>query len=275
MTEPFYTHCFFHFHQLQKEIHASRGQSSDHGRKSSRHHYQQQQQQQHGQRPYKTSVVQSSARRRSASPLPQRLESQTAPAVATVKEVRESRFDAKPPQATPVSPTTLGTPSVVAQLEHDNDGSKPERRILKRKDASVSQTANSGQQQQQQPHQYPFNPHVIVEYECGACKARNVVTREVRFLQTFVPHNGDDTDAVSTAATANAAATTSLSTKTTTSVAQSFRADAAKINHLYCEDDKRMELDRETDAILNCKNNEDTSDDTDACHFQINISNVK
>jgi hypothetical protein len=80
---------------------------------------------------------------------------------------------------------------------------------------------------------------VIVEYECGACAARNVVTREVRFLQTFVVRDGD------------------------AGAEPDFPAAA---DYKFAADQRRDEdADREVDDILNCK---------DDPEFQVNISNA-
>lgn len=103
-----------------------------------------------------------------------------------------------------------------------------------------------------------MNPNVIVEYECNACGAVNVVTREVRFLQTFVVRDN----------TASAAAANELDSSTT---AASGAADGCDTKSLVSPtDDMRDEdAEREVNAILNCK---DTGNDD--CEFQVNIPNA-
>lgn len=111
------------------------------------------------------------------------------------------------------------------------------RRILKR----TEPTEPTEGRQRQRP---PMNPHVIVEYECGACAARNVVTREVRFLQTFVVRDN---------------------------VNNAFDSPAAALpgQYKFTRTQADTDAEREVEDILNCK---DTG--ADDCEFQVNITNA-
>lgn len=229
LTEPFYTHCTFHFHQIQKEFHGSRNTPSKFGHKPT-------------QRPYRTSHVQAAPPPRRRSPSSPRSVRQRQPHVVAKEPATPTpAVESKSTQPSPL-------PAAVAPTTHQ-DTEKAGRTVLKRKDATpVVTTAEEPQQpkriQPQRQLSASYNPNVIVEYECGACKARNVVTREVRFLQTFVARGDDD-------ATAAAASQPQKESPPNATSLPNFTYASAR------DDYENIEVEREVDAIVDCKNNID------------------
>jgi hypothetical protein len=131
------------------------------------------------------------------------------------------------------------------------------RRVLKRvpESSTAPAAAAAAQPEHRKRPRQPMPPNVIVEYECNACGAVNVVTREVRFLQTFVVR---DNNSAATAAGDECPATT------TTTAATDCKSPVSTTDQMRDED-----AEREVNAILNCK---DTG--IDDCEFQVNIPNA-
>jgi hypothetical protein len=269
LTEPFYNYCTFHFHQLQKEFRPTRGHSSS----ASEHTRGTSTRQAPADRPYRTSFVHT--RRRSRSPVP--------PPPTTTSLL--SSISAKTlPTPTP-EPTTLTLTEIAANV----DTSKSERKVQKRKEAPTPEIVGPAvtvtvpttvqpvttqppplllaqlpppppqqqrkKQQQQQSRQ--IGPRVIIEYECAHCSARNVVTRESHYLETCVAWAG-----VSNPSSSSSSSSSDLIPKSesTASIAAALAA--------FHEDDDNIQVERDVDAILNCK-------DSDECQFQVDISNAK
>lgn len=230
-TEAFYTHCTFHYHRLQREIRLA-------------HARRQQPEQQPTSKAAAAALVTTSRPYRSsqvAPTVPARRRVSRSPSPIRPRQT-ERRTRSKSKQQQQQQPTPPPTPAAVVVAPEKVELTKPAvepvlpRRVLKRTEPLAVAVA------QQQPRKRPrqsTNPNVIVEYECGACAARNVVTREVRFLQTFVVRDGD---------------------------AGADPDFPAASDYKFAADQRRDEdADREVDDILNCK---------DDPEFQVNISNA-
>ena len=119
-----------------------------------------------------------------------------------------------------------------------------------------------------------IDPTVIWEYECGACNARNVVRREVRFLQTHVEveqldpveNNDNDHDYVTsgTREASNVPVDNSHNRNSTHAPADTM---APRNNYTAVVDNDTDDVDRELKEILDCRDEVDCSD----THFEIAI----
>lgn len=242
-TEAFYTHCTFHYHRLMKEMRHERENP----------------------RPYRSTYVSTTSTQRLSSPRRHRSRSppprakisststnvhqtvaQTTPAAATASKQEkqslptESQPKTLPPTSKPAAPiVTTVAAAVVAAPE-------PTRRIQKRKDASPDE-ASAKQLQTRSRRQ--ATPSVIVEYECGACCARNIVTREVRYLQTFVKRS-----------------------ESPPSHSQSKHSDSKKHSLNEQETDAYNANDKEWDDILHCKNSDNDDENSEPCQFEVNLT---